>query len=82
GGLAFYAWSTTLFVATSIIGSTLSAQLIERLGARAAFLLALAVFALGSVICAAAPSMPVLLIGRSVQGLGGGILFALSYALI
>ncbi|CAK9889909.1 MULTISPECIES: MFS transporter [Pseudomonas] len=82
GGLAFYAWSTTLFVATSIIGSTLSAQLIERLGARAAFLLALALFALGSVICAAAPSMPVLLIGRSVQGLGGGILFALSYALI
>ncbi|MFJ2545315.1 MFS transporter [Pseudomonas sp. NPDC087612] len=82
GGLAFYAWSTTLFVATSIIGSTLSAQLIERLGARAAFLLALAVFSLGSVICAAAPSMPVLLIGRSVQGLGGGILFALSYALI
>lgn len=82
GGLAFYAWSTTLFVATSIIGSTLSAQLIERLGARAAFLLALAVFALGSIICAAAPSMPVLLAGRSVQGLGGGILFALSYALI
>ncbi|QBF27327.1 MFS transporter [Pseudomonas tructae] len=82
GGLAFYAWSTTLFVATSIVGSTLSAQLIERLGARAAFLLALAIFTLGSVICAAAPSMPVLLIGRSVQGLGGGILFALSYALI
>lgn len=82
GGLAFYAWSTTLFVVTSIIGSTLSARLLEGLGPRRAFLLALAVFAAGSALCAAAPSMPVLLAGRSVQGLGGGILFALSYALI
>ncbi len=82
GGLAFYAWSTTLFVVTSIIGSTLSAQLLERLGARRAFLLALLVFAAGSALCAAAPSMTVLLAGRSVQGFGGGILFALSYALI
>lgn len=82
GGLALYAWSTTLFVATSIIGSTLSAQLLERLGPRGTFLLALAVFALGSMLCALAPNMPLLLGGRSVQGLGGGTLFALSYALI
>ncbi|MEG1628980.1 MFS transporter [Pseudomonas sp.] len=82
GGLAFYAWSTTLFVVTSIIGSTLSARLLEGLGARRAFLLALTIFAVGSILCAAAPSMPVLLTGRSVQGLGGGVLFALSYALI
>ncbi len=82
GGLEYYAWNTTLFVVTSIVGSALSARLIETLGPRAAYLLAVAVFTAGSVICACAPSMPVMLVGRSVQGLGGGILFALSYALI
>ena len=82
GGLEYYAWNTTLFVVTSIVGSALSARLIETLGPRAAYLLAVAVFTVGSVVCALAPSMPVLLAGRSIQGLGGGILFALSYALI
>ncbi|MBC7212751.1 MAG: MFS transporter, partial [Pseudomonas sp.] len=82
GGLAFYAWNTTLFVVASIIGSTLSTRLLARGGPRVAYLLALLVFTLGSMLCAQAGSMPVLLLGRSVQGLGGGILFALSYALI
>ncbi|MGH8815387.1 MAG: MFS transporter, partial [Achromobacter pestifer] len=82
GGLEYYAWNTTLFVVTSIIGSALSAKLIETLGPRAAYLLAVAVFTAGAVVCALAPTMPMLLAGRCIQGLGGGILFALSYALI
>ena len=82
GGLAYYAWNTTLFVAASIVGSALSAKLIDRLGPRLAYLLALAVFSAGAIGCALAPSMPALLLGRTVQGLGGGVLFALSYALI
>ena len=82
GGLTYYAWNTTLFVAASIVGSALSAKLIEQLGPRLAYLVALAEFSIGAVACAMAPSMPVLLLGRTVQGLGGGVLFALSYALI
>lgn len=82
GGLAYYAWSTTLFVVTSIVGSTLAAKLIDQLGPRWAYLLGLAVFSCGTLLCALAPSMPLLLLGRSIQGLGGGILMALSYALI
>ncbi|WP_175856314.1 MFS transporter [Burkholderia anthina] len=82
GGLEYYAWNTTLFVVASIVGSALSAKLIDATGPRAAYLLALAVFSLGAAGCALAPSMPVLLVGRAVQGFGGGVLFALSYALI
>ena len=82
GGLEYYAWNTTLFVVTSIVGSALSAQLIQAWGPKAAYLLAVAVFSAGSVVCALAPSMPWMLAGRSIQGLGGGVLFALSYALI
>ncbi len=82
GGLDWYAWSTTLFVVGSIVGAALSVRVLAALGPRGACLSALAVFALGSVGCALAVSMPWLLAGRTVQGLGGGILAALSYALI
>lgn len=82
GGLDWYAWNTTLFVVASIVGAALSVRLLATLGPRGACLAALAVFALGSAACAGAASMPWMLAGRSVQGLGGGMLAALSYALI
>ncbi|SDJ13674.1 MFS transporter [Variovorax sp. OV700] len=82
GGLDWYAWSTTLFVVGSILGATLSVRLLAGLGPRGACLAALAAFTAGSMACAFAPAMPWLLAGRTVQGLGGGLLAALSYALI
>lgn len=82
GGIDYYAWNTTLFVAASILGSALSARLLGRLGPRGAYGVASLVFAGGALACAFAPSMPVMLVGRLVQGLGGGFLFALSYAMI
>lgn len=82
GGLDYYAWNVTLFVVTSIIGSTLTGKLLARLGARAAYLLALAVFGAGALVCAGAGSMGWMLTGRAVQGIGGGLLASLGYALI
>ncbi|MFY3768822.1 putative multidrug-efflux transporter [Providencia manganoxydans] len=82
GGLEYYAWNTTIFVATSIVGSALSSKKLNNLGPKFAYLTALLLFSLGSIWCAASPSMLSLLVGRAFQGLGGGILFALSYALI
>jgi MFS family permease len=55
GGLELYAWNTTLFVVASILGSVLSVRLLAVLGARSAYFSALAVFALGTVVCATAP---------------------------
>nr|WP_283258135.1 MFS transporter [Photorhabdus luminescens] len=82
GGLNLYAWNTTLFVVASIIGSVLSACLLNAQGARNAYLVAALLFFFGSLLCALAPTMGVMLIGRTVQGFGGGLLFALSYAMI
>lgn len=82
GGLDWYAWNTTLFMVTSIIGASFSVRVLAALGPRGAYLSALLAFAVGSAICAMASSMPMMLTGRSVQGLGGGLLAALSYALI
>jgi MFS family permease len=82
GGLAYYAWNTTLFVVASIVRSAVSVHVLGRLAMRGSYLLALALFALGTLACATAPSMAALLAGRSLQGLGGGMLVALSYAMI
>jgi DNA-binding transcriptional LysR family regulator/MFS family permease len=82
GGLDLYAWNTTLFVVASILGSVLSVRLLSALGARTAYFTALVVFAAGTVVCASAPAMSWMLAGRTLQGFGGGILLALSYALI
>ncbi|QIG51648.1 MFS transporter [Nordella sp. HKS 07] len=82
GGLDYYAWNTTLFIVASIIGSVLSANLLAVSGPRGAYVVAAGLFGLGTFICALAPSMPILLLGRFVQGLGGGLLFALAYAMI
>ncbi|MGW8374877.1 MFS transporter [Streptomyces sp. ODS28] len=82
GGARFYAWVTTVFLLASVISSTLVGAVLPRLGARNTYFVALGSFALGTAACALAPSMPVLLAGRFVQGLGGGLLSGLGYALI
>ena len=82
GGLAYYAWNMTLFVAASIFGSAVTPQLLSKTGPRYGLLWAIAAFALGSMACAVAPSMPWMLFGRSIQGLGGGLLLGLSYSCV
>lgn len=82
GGLAYYAWNMTLFVAASIFGSAVTPRMLSGIGPRRALLTAIALFVAGSVVCALAPSMPWMLVGRSVQGLGGGLLLGLSYSCV
>ncbi|MDP0499195.1 MAG: MFS transporter [Verrucomicrobiota bacterium JB022] len=82
GGLHLYAWNTTLFVVASVIGSATAAQLLQAARPRNAYVLATLVFALGGMLCTVAPSMPVMLAGRLIQGLGGGWLVALAYGMI
>ena len=79
GGLRFFAWSTTLYVVASLFGAVACARMLQAMGARWSYRLSLLLFALGTAACAMAPSMPVLLAGRFVQGLGAGTLSALSF---
>lgn len=81
GGLEYYAWSTTVFVAASILGAALSARLLAAVGAGSAYAIGALVFGLGTLLCASAPDM-LLLGGRAIQGFGGGLLYALAYGVI
>ena len=82
GGERLYAWVTTLYLVGSVVAATTVNALLLRIGPRVSFLLGLIVFGIGSVVCALAPGMEVLLAGRTLQGTAGGLLAGLGYALI
>jgi MFS family permease len=82
GGQRFYAWVTTVYLVASVVAATTVSAALARLGPRGAYLLGLAVFGLGSLLSAIAPTMELLLVGRVVQGAAGGLLAGLGYAVI
>ncbi|NLU82686.1 MFS transporter [Rhodococcus sp. HNM0569] len=82
GGQELYAWATTVFLLGSVVTSVLVSRILGTAGPKTAYLVALAAFTTGSAMCALTPSMYVLLAGRVIQGLGGGLLAGLGYALI
>jgi MFS family permease len=82
GSERLYAWVTTLYLVGSVVTASMVSAALSRIGPRPSYLLGLAVFGLGSVVCAVAPDMAVLLVGRTLQGAGGGLLAGLGYALI
>jgi len=82
GGMPFFAWSTTVYVVASLLGGAACARLLHRLGVQGTYQLALLLFALGTAACALAPNMGVLLAARLLQGLGAGLLSALSFSMV
>ena len=51
-----------------------SGKVADRFGARGVFRAAIALFTLGSVLCAQAPSLPFLVAARILQGIGGAMM--------
>lgn len=52
----------------------LSGYLVDRFGTKSVFLGAVSMFMFGSLLCAAAPNLPMLVLARVVQGIGGSML--------
>ncbi|WP_108398393.1 MFS transporter [Devosia submarina] len=82
GGVALISWALTLFLVFAIVGGSGAALLKIRLGARTALLLSAGIFLAGTLIAATATSMPIVLVGRALQGLGEGTVSAICFALI
>jgi MFS family permease len=82
GGERLYAWVTTVYLVASVVAAAAVGPVLVRFGPRRPYIGALLAFGAGSVVCALAPTMPVLLGGRVVQGLAGGLLAGLGYAVI
>lgn len=82
GGQRLYAWVMTVFLITAVLSSMLVTRALAQWGARTAYLVGFAAFGAGSMICALTPTMPIMLVGRAIQGLGGGLLTGLAFAVI
>lgn len=82
GGLDKLSWVVTAYLLTSTAATPLWGKISDLLGRRPIFQAAIVVFLIGSIICAAAPNIEVMIAGRAVQGLGGGGLMSLALAVI
>jgi MFS transporter, DHA2 family, metal-tetracycline-proton antiporter len=71
-------WVITGFLLTFAIGIPLYGRAADVFSVRSAFTVGLLAFAAGSLICASAPSLGMLVLGRIVQGAGGAAIPALS----
>lgn len=63
----------TVFLAANLVSQLVLGPAADRYGRRPVMLFSLLVFAMGSVICASAMSIEMLLAGRFVQGIGGAV---------
>lgn len=64
------AWTLSSFFITFALGQLIVGPVTDAVGRSKPVMVGLAVFAIGSLICALAPSMPALITGRVVQALG------------
>jgi len=76
-GLALISWSLTVYLVFAIMSGASSALLKRRFSARLALAAAAMVFMLGSVVASVASTMPEVLVGRALQGVGQGIVAGL-----
>lgn len=82
GNLQLSSWIVIGYMLASAASVPIYGWLGDQYGRKPMLMIALVIFAFGSVICAFAASMQWLVAGRIVQGLGSGGLMSLSQALI
>ncbi|GFM64000.1 MFS transporter [Pseudomonas cichorii] len=81
-GFELYAWVATGYLLTSIVTIPVFGRLGDYFGRKPFVIAATIVFTLASLICALATDMLVLVIGRALQGVGGGMLIGTAFACI
>src|SRR5688572_19333705 len=82
GGLEHYSWVFSAFMLSSTTVVPLFGKLSDIHGRRNLYIIAMALFLTGSVLCGWAGSMTQLLISRVIQGIGAGGIMPLAFILI
>jgi MFS family permease len=81
-GVSAYALAFGLPLATSVIGMVLAGVWSDARGPAAPMRVGVAAFVLGLLIAGLAPTMPLLGVGRAVQGLGAGLFSVALYVVV
>lgn len=82
GGVTHMQWVTTAFLLCSTVMMPVYGKLGDLYGRKHLFCGCLILFVAGSLVCALSDSMLALIVGRAIQGLGGGGQMILSQAIV
>lgn len=83
GGIEWYGWVFSAFFLANLVGIVIAGGLVDRgVGLAPPLVFGLACFALGLVLGGLAPSMPLLVLARVLQGLGAGFEPPVAYVAI
>src|SRR5919198_795973 len=75
------AWMVTAYLLVASVATPILGRLGDMFGKERLLATTLALFAVGSIVCARSDSLAGLIVGRGLQGLGGGV-FPLSFGII
>lgn len=81
-GLSKLSWVVTAYLITSAIGTILYGKISDQLGRKKVFQSAIIIFLIGSALCGLSQNMDQLIFFRALQGIGGGGLTSLVFAII
>ncbi len=82
GGLEHYSWVFSAFMLTSTTTVPLYGKLSDLYGRRKLYVVAMALFLLGSILSGQANTMTQLILARGLQGIGAGGIMPLAFILI
>ncbi|MEG0283216.1 MAG: DHA2 family efflux MFS transporter permease subunit [Erysipelotrichales bacterium] len=75
-------WLTSGYFLIMAISMPLTAYLVTRIPTKRLYLVAIAVFIIGSITCLVAPVFSVMIVGRSLQAASSGVLIAMAQVII
>ncbi len=81
-GLSLYGFVFSAFMLGTMVGIVAAGRAADRRGPAVPYVIGIVVFAVGLTIAGLAPSMPVLVAGRALQGLGAGAVPSVAYVAI
>ncbi len=75
-------WVATAYLLTQGAVTPMASYLANNVGIKRSFIVSLIAFTCGSVLCGLAWSLPILILFRILQGLGGAVLLPLSFTML
>ncbi|HEX7064048.1 MAG TPA: MDR family MFS transporter [Bacillales bacterium] len=82
GGLDKFVWVTSAYLVAEMAGMPIFGKLSDMYGRKRFFMFGIAVFLLGSILSGTADSITQLSIYRAIQGIGGGAMMPIAFAII
>lgn len=82
GGMEYYVWPFTVYMLASTIAIIIFGKLSDLFGRKPIFIFGILIFIAGSICSGLSPDMIYLILFRTIQGIGGGILMTISFIMV